>query len=479
MSEMIFGDPWHGVLTIGTGKLMTNAAMEVDAAGSAPLNDDTGRGRGKLMRVKVPGIPAVTTPAGVAALGGQFLDLGIIAGGEHRLYGYNLGSTRWIYIASDGFPWLAELVMTFGGNITPPGFTTTLKVNFSRFGQFGVAGASASETITGFSFPFSTEEVTLGFPAIDHINAILYLNDISTTGNKALFSICVMVANEFLTCQRHYYFFELVLSGAAGSFSITANIQKRPSDIEQRAVSVSDLKQWWDYDEPTHAWSLVREDVSSNPPSLYDIAQTISVDRSFMARQIFAAHYDTSDATVYWASEISLANTVSGALVPASGSPSYSSSAASSEAGSIKLLRNSAEVWSVSAVSEYSSSGNQAGGSGSGTYEIGDVSGSYSNSYGAELTADGSIIFQAYVTSTALYGLGLPSTFDSGTRYYPFRYTNTLVGPVKLSSGGESLLTAFGKWSTDAAIVSGSHFYAAENPVIPNIVRRSVPIAVI
>ncbi len=478
--EPTFGHPWHGVITHSTGKLMTNGAIEVDAVGTLPLDDETGRGRGKLMTVKVPGMPAVTTPPAAAALGWQYLNYGILSGGENRLYGKNIGARRWIYIAPDGSPWLAQFSMAFSGDVVPPGCTGNITINFYRFGQFDVPSASYVATVSGVSFPLSSAEVSLGFSGFDDVDAILYLNDISSNGSKALFSMCLMEASEFQPCQRQYYLFEVVLSGSAPSFSATATVLKRPSDMVQMSQSQSNLMQWWDYNGTTHTWTMVREDVSSNPPApfLFDHAQMVAINQAFFRRGIFAAHYDTADALVYWTYEVAATNESTGTFSPTAGAPTFSSTATSTETDSIKILRNGTLMWSVNATSSFSSSGTEAGGSTSGTYTIGDVSGSHSFSFGAGATASGNFLFQVYGT-VALTGLGLASGFQSGTRFYPFRYTNTLVGPVKLNGTGSTLLAAFGKWATDSGSVAGTHFYGAENPVTAAVVRRDSAVSVV
>lgn len=479
--EPTFGHPWHGVITHGTGKLMTNGGIEVDAVGTLPLDDETGRGRGKLMTVKVPGMPAVTTPPAAAALGWQYLNYGILSGGENRLYGKNLGARRWIYIAPDGTPWWVSFSMAFSGDVVPPGFTGNITINFYRFGQFNVVSASFSATVSGVSFPLSTAEVSLGFTGFDDADAIIYLNDVSSDGSKALFSICLIEpAGEFQPNQRHYHFFEVVLSGNAPSFSATATVIKRPSEIVQASQSSSNLMQWWGYDGVTHTWSLVREDVSSNPPLpfQFDYSQVVAVDQAFFRRGIFAAHYDTSDALVYWTYEVSAIVESTGTFTPNSGSETFTSTATSTETNSIKIMRNGTVMWSANAESSFSSSATEAGGSTSGTYTIGDIAGSYGYDFGAGATAGANFVFQVYGTA-AITGLGLASGFQSGTRFYPFRYTNTLVGPVKLNSTGSALLAAFGKWASDAGSVAGTHFYGAENPVTAAIVRRDSPISVV
>lgn len=481
MTDAVFGHPWHGIINIGTGQLTTNAGPVVSAVGTLPLDDFTGRGRGKVMTVKVPGIPAAVTPLESQALGWQFLDYAILSGGENRLYGFNIGSRRWIYVAPDGSPWLADFGIALSADVAPPGFTGNLTVNLYRFGQFDAPDLERTVTVSGLSFPMSSAEVTLGFSAIPKNDAEIYLNDISSDGSKALFSICQARSGDFQPAVLHYYFFEVVLSGNNPAFEMTATVLKRPSDVAQQSTSGDQWHQWWDYDSGTTQWTLVKEDIDEQaapPPFQWDIHQTTLYNSTSSLNVIMAAHYDVAGSLVWWSFSTAMTRTSSGSISPVNGSMSYASEYSSSESCALQLKKNGVVQWSITGSSTHAGNSNQSGGSAAGTYSIGDVSGTHGVfAYLPGESAGPQFRLGIFGPSIASRGVGIAAGIDSGTRFYPYRYTNTLVGIVKMTAAGSTLLDAWGKWGATSTPVDGVNFYGTENPVTGSITRSASAVA--
>jgi hypothetical protein len=128
-----FGDPWHGLM---------RGANEELPGGIVRLGEKA-LSMGDYYEIKIPGLPAVTTPPADAALGMTWLNYGVMAGENHFLYGRALGGRRWVWIDSSGVPCLVDLVVSSSG----------LSIDARQFGALDAAASPVYSAICALSSP--------------------------------------------------------------------------------------------------------------------------------------------------------------------------------------------------------------------------------------------------------------------------------------------------------------------------------------
>lgn len=141
LNEVVhFGDPWHGLYRNGFIEL-PNAALRAPIEG--PVSGD-------CFDVHVPGVLPAITDAGDVAAGRSWLPYGLISGRNHVLYGTELGSMSWIYVAPDSSTWYAS--------------GTWLGLNELSLSLAPVFGGAPSQTIVINCSPaLSIEIATIGY----------------------------------------------------------------------------------------------------------------------------------------------------------------------------------------------------------------------------------------------------------------------------------------------------------------------------
>lgn len=117
------GNPWHGTWT-EDGLALPNetvVALAYPPEGNAAaagwgLNDSTPRwepeiwpAHGDCYLVRIPDQPAVTTSEAEAAAGKTWLNYALFCGFNHALYDVRIGRDRFVYIDTDGTPWLVKI----------------------------------------------------------------------------------------------------------------------------------------------------------------------------------------------------------------------------------------------------------------------------------------------------------------------------------------------------------------------------------
>ncbi|WP_068634724.1 hypothetical protein [Thauera butanivorans] len=135
-----FGDTAHGLYRESTGKIETPSGVEIACPGVRPVAGDS-------FVVRVPGMPSIDRSADEvaadAAAGREWINYGIIAGINHRLYGVPLDTVQreggWIYVADDGSRWLCRLVFLVNGD---------LRLTFREFGVVRDAATPSPVTQT-------------------------------------------------------------------------------------------------------------------------------------------------------------------------------------------------------------------------------------------------------------------------------------------------------------------------------------------
>lgn len=149
---MRFGDPWHGLIKNGVIEL-PNATTRA-LSGAVPIGGD-------CLKVMRPGQAALDqTPTELAA-GMEWRNYGLISGYNRVIFGVELNSLSWLYIAPDNSVWQVDYANGAGS------------LAFTRFGDFDHAAAGAVQ-ITG-----------VGTTNTEYNTRCL---DVTATGDKAIIS---------------------------------------------------------------------------------------------------------------------------------------------------------------------------------------------------------------------------------------------------------------------------------------------------
>ena len=155
MSDLIFGQPWHGRLT-QTGLLLADGSLKTSATGTdangAPANFSYYGPPGVVEighshYLKVPGLPVPTTPPAITAIGGEFKNDVVMYGKDWRYNPFSGGSaptlSAWLHYGADG-AWRWMSLKVTGSTST----TVSLRVRRGqRFGNPGGIGAAENTVI--------------------------------------------------------------------------------------------------------------------------------------------------------------------------------------------------------------------------------------------------------------------------------------------------------------------------------------------
>lgn len=152
MSEMQFGNPWHGKTT-PAGLILEDLALKTsmagtDAAGAPKTFNYIHPGDaalGHTYYVKIPDLPTPTTPANLAAIKGEFKNDVVLSSLLKRYcpFGYEtgLGQNDWLHYGSDGI-W-RKMRLVFIGQTT-----TSHTIAIYRQARWGVIGDPISDANT-------------------------------------------------------------------------------------------------------------------------------------------------------------------------------------------------------------------------------------------------------------------------------------------------------------------------------------------
>lgn len=142
-----FGNPWHGKFDSNNNLTLADGTVKTDWAGS-------GTTYGHTHYVKLDGLPAVTTPAGLTAIKGEWWTDAILRGAEKQVlpstYAGGIGADSWIWRGSDGETWLLRFVLTTYPTMISTGGTYTVTAKVQR-ARFRLGAASWEDASTPFS----------------------------------------------------------------------------------------------------------------------------------------------------------------------------------------------------------------------------------------------------------------------------------------------------------------------------------------
>ena len=222
---VVCGDCDHGSWSSATGNITTPGAVVIPLRGVAPADTNPfERNSGDSIDVRVPGNPPVTrTPeqlAADAAAGRAWLDYGILAGGNRRLYGQSIGPRSWIYCPPDGSRWHVELI----GPASPA-------LRFRRFGEVPDAAVGVVQ-VAGLSVERWVE--VLGYW---YENELFVIDDIRSDGAEFALVTGVFV-NQFAAqgtagsyAKRWpYRLYRIGLSGVPPAVTVTVTLEQSLRD---------------------------------------------------------------------------------------------------------------------------------------------------------------------------------------------------------------------------------------------------------
>lgn len=348
-----FGDTSHGLYSAATGQITTPTpdAVQIACPGVQPLGTDS-------FVLRIPGTPAVPerTPEEIAAddaAGRTWINYGIIAGFNRRLYGAALSDTSlspaqgWIYVDDDGDRWMVRI--SFAD-------FSVLRLRFRRFGRFEhglpvgdivqtveipVSGLQLSTSTTpefiarafGNSHRTTLDAISSSGHRVVVLRSILewnLTNNPSERRNFALNNAEVYLGHPEAGAPMGLNGCELRLSGKPPFVSVTAHPILEPVTT---GASVPTTCTWWSIAD------YVPRTATANPGEGYreaikreygitdnDIARitaplgTTSV--SYTYRSLAGCYYDASDSLQVVTLEIDVTATRTMAAAFSAGSPS-------------------------------------------------------------------------------------------------------------------------------------------------------------
>ena len=201
-----FGQPWHGLWRNNVIELPNSLTRER----FGPPDGSFGS-----FAVRIPGQPAVTTPAEDAAQGMTWLNYGIFNGLERPVF--QGGATfLWVFIDADNIPWRAGLTFSTGL------MTVTLK-------RFGIIGGDPDNVSYAASVAFALP-VSIGGPAGD----TFWICDIDSTGRQV--ACGVADANT----AGGIRIFLLTLSGPAATFTLGLSDETPDPPLDYTSATFAD-----------------------------------------------------------------------------------------------------------------------------------------------------------------------------------------------------------------------------------------------
>lgn len=176
-TDVVLGQPWHGKLT-PAGLVLADSSVKTamqgtDANGNPKTFNYIWSGdayMGDTLYVKTPGMPAPTTPASMAAIGGEFKNDAVLFGVLRRYSpfsgGVGLTALRWVHYGADGVWRRMELTRSVDS-------LTQVTVVIRRRGPFLSIGGGPAENTVIATLTLTTDigagvmQADLAVPGID------------------------------------------------------------------------------------------------------------------------------------------------------------------------------------------------------------------------------------------------------------------------------------------------------------------------
>lgn len=501
-----FGDPWHGVWHGTSNQITTIPGPVVACPGVAPAAGFPPRRHGECFLFDVGGLPTPTPDSSDATAGRTWLNYGLIAGADHRLYGVALGSKAWIYLAPDGSRWLAKFT-TLSANLDNA--TAEIELTLTEFGIFGKSGAPVAQTVNLGTFSLNLNAATPNdfFAYSASHAATIGIEDIWSDGSKVLISVgigCVAVDQPRVDARVLFTVLECGISGVppAANVSLTtvltqAQVGPAPSSSVTKqfvhVLAVHELSPlvYTVYSttdgSPTHDWTSV---LAGSPP--YSDFTTgdavVSISETYAQEVVVGVRYAPGGSVSVLRRVETHAMSYS-ATISFSGGSTFSWAASDVDIinGKVALTLDGTELHAIPLQVDLRVTGGDA----SATYTLSQTIGSQSaNESGSTANGFPLRIQRAQFFSPGQAGAIMSIFYKEAAALntlliWPLRYTNAVYGMFgeAISSGASTfrLFPVFGKFnsnSNELAITSGAlPMYCTEHPVSGVLLRDSEPVA--
>lgn len=226
-------DPWHGLYRASDGKIEAANGIRTAVKGLAPIcavQVYTAPAGSFLavpacdsVLVRRPGQDPVTTPDTELALGKTWLNYNIMAGGEKVMAGRFCHN--WLFQAPDGSRWYVS--SNSWATLTNLSGSATLALSLHRFGEFTEAAEQQILADQTISF---TAQSDLDGASNGTLNLTVMLDDVTETGNKAVFSVCHAVAGDIVQ-RKVVAVIEVTLSGQPPLATLSASLIAQESGL--------------------------------------------------------------------------------------------------------------------------------------------------------------------------------------------------------------------------------------------------------
>lgn len=494
------GDPWHGLWDGVSNNIATIPGPSVACPGSAPDAGFPPRRHGDCYRIVVPGTPATSSDAADAAAGRTWLDYGLLSGFERRLYGVELGSKSWIYVASDGTRWLAEFT-TLTADVDAG--TADITLVLTEFGAFGAAAAPITQTFAlgtvSLTLNAATPNDFLDFSA-SHA-ASFEIEDIWTDGSKVLIAPqihCVAVDSPRIEARVLFTVLQAELSGIPPSANLNlttvltqAQVGPAVTDSFTRTVKhIMWVRETGNTDytvyivsdaSATYDWTAT---LAASPP--YDLYLTgdaaTAYSGTYAQQVVIGVRYTASGVLSVIKREETHAHTYTATVTP-DAAGDWAASSSDSNTGKISLTVDGTEIQAIPLNHSHSSSGTGSTLTWSMSFTIGSQT---LNTSGSTGTFDLSPNVGSWYQPKKPGGINTVAYTQSNAYvFWPLKYTNTIFGMAseEIFSSPLSLrfYPVFGRVGSGAGEIvwtaGGLPVFCSEHPVDNTLVRGIVPVA--
>lgn len=329
VKNAIFGNPWHGKLSTGSIELVPGTPVTSITVDGVEHTVETVTGNiGNTRYLKAPGIAEPTTPTGIAALDGEYMNDAVLFSEEYRYspladYAVVSSEDQWLLFDETLQRWRKMNVgHTFGtlsnnpASPSPSG-TTVVTLTFHRgieFGKFDrIDGEETTDALTYLgsvnlgltyaytpltkpsAYPFDPTTMRVSISVRPDGRAILVRLEANrwdgyTISDTPLFDDPFTVYDDSQTWIFNVW--EIVFSEDGSEFSApvqvwpdVANIGSRIDWYENQVIDIGDV--WWTYDYyPT-----------GTPPyweARYFVPLTLRITGNYEAPGYFFTGYETS-----------------------------------------------------------------------------------------------------------------------------------------------------------------------------------------